>query len=301
MADKKVDPKDLSEEKTNRQLRAAVKKEVRTPEQSRYALKRLVKLFYDYQRLRIQAAGRTYDRATEIDLAEADIAVLGRRANELGVLEKEVLKDIQAHLSTMPVYNQILADKVRFKGIGPTMAGVILSEVDITRCGTVSALWKYAGLAPVPGRRCMKCNDEVKSVAADVRGKLYVHAFKRTDKCEMAGKEIPERDTFVSGHSQRGEKGTKLPFNRFFKTKMVGVMGSCMIKANSPYRSYYDDYKHRLQSAKKGRTDGHRHQMAMRYMVKMCLKDIWTDWRKLEGLDVRNSYQEQYLGHTHSA
>ena len=121
----KKSDKDITKEKTNRQLRSASKKADRTPEQSRYALKRLVKLFYDYQRLRIQAAGRTYERAegTTIDLADEDIEILGRRSNELLVLEKEVLKDIDTHLSTMPAYINILADKTRFKGIGPTMAG----------------------------------------------------------------------------------------------------------------------------------------------------------------------------------
>ena len=297
----KKSDKDITKEKTNRQLRSASKKADRTPEQSRYALKRLVKLFYDYQRLRIQAAGRTYERAegTTIDLADEDIEILGRRSNELLVLEKEVLKDIDTHLSTMPAYINILADKTRFKGIGPTMAGVILSEVDITRCNTVSGLWKYAGLAPIPSQRCSKCNDEVKLIPKS-KG-LYMHTYARTEKCAMAKKELTKSQTFASGRAMRPTKGEKLPYNSFFKTKMVGVMASCLLKANSPYRKFYDDYKHRLVSSGKGRTDGHRHQMAMRYMVKMVLADIWKDWRTLEGLDVRESYQEQYLNHKHHA
>jgi len=44
---------------------------------------------------------------------------------------------------------------------------------------------------------------------------------------------------------------------------------------------------------------GNAHRMALRYMVKMVLADIWKDWRALEGLDVRAPYQEAYLNHKH--
>ena len=282
-------------EKTDRQLRNESKKAKRTPEQSRYALRRKVKMFYDMQRLRIQTAGRTYDRAAEneIELAEVDIIQLERRAGELEGVEKEILRDIAAHLKTMPVYTEILSDKKRFKGIGVTLAAVIISEVDIKRAETASALWRYAGLAPVPCRRCKLCKDEVKKA----RGGSYVHAFNRADKCKI--KEVPESNTYESSRAERPAKGEKLAYNRFFKTKMVGVMADCLLKANSPFRSFYDDYKHRLVSGNRGRSDGHRHRMALRYMVKQVLLEIWRDWRELEGLAVRPSYQEEYLGHTH--
>jgi len=286
-------------EKTNRQLRNESTRADRTPEQSRYALRRKVKMFYDLQRLRIQTAGRTYDRAAEneIELAEVDIVQLERRAEDLKKVEKEALHDIGAHLKTMPVYTEILSDKKRFKGIGVTLAAVIIAEVDIHKAETVSALWRYAGLAPVPCRRCKLCKDEVSPIkAGDV---AFKHTFSRTDKCEL--KRVPLSQTFESARAERPTKGEKLAFNRFFKTKMVGVMADCLLKANSPFRSYYDNYKHRLASGNRGRSDGHRHRMALRYMTKMVLLEIWRDWRELEDLPVRPAYQEEYLGHTHGA
>ncbi|KKK77226.1 hypothetical protein LCGC14_2855760, partial [marine sediment metagenome] len=62
---------------------------------------------------------------------------------------------------------------------------------------------------------------------------------------------------------------------------------------------YYDKYKHRIASSNRAVSDGHAHRMALRYMVKMVLADIWKDWRALEGLDVRAPYQEAYLNHKH--
>ncbi|NDQ58556.1 MAG: hypothetical protein GZ088_15930 [Acidipila sp.] len=45
----------------------------------------------------------------------------------------------------------------------------------------------------------------------------------------------------------------------------------------------------------KGRK-GHRHAMAMRYMVKMFLIDLYVAWRKIEGLEVRPPYSQDKLG-----
>ena len=302
---KHVDPDQLAEAldnmgdedlKAERALRKQVKKTARSPEETRNALRRYTRIFYDIQRLRIQCAGRTYDRATgtEIQLHEVDIALLEERSKGLARTEKHAFNDIKAFLETIPAYTEILAERPRFKGIGPTMAGVILSEVDITRANTASALWRYAGLAPIPGHRCTSCNDTVIK-----KNDAWVHEFNRKSKCSISV--LSNKNVIESHKSERPTKGEKLPYNKFLKTKMVGVMAGCLLKAASPYRSFYDNYKHRLQSAGKGRDDGHRHQMAMRYMVKMVLLDIWKDWRTLEGLEVRPSYQEEYLGHKHAS
>jgi len=294
-------------EKTNRQLRNESKKVVRTPEQARDAMRRKVRMFYDMQRLRMQSGGRGAKKidgddkapATEnIELTEVDRMQLERRSKEMMLVEHEALLDIETHLKTMPVYTQILS---QISGVGPTLAGVIVAEVDIHRCDTASALWRYAGLAPIPCRRCKTCKDELVQ-AGVAQLKRYKHAFNRkTDKCRFASDIIEVDKTYASARSERPEKGEKLHFNKFFKTKMVGVMAGCLLKANSPYRKFYDDYKHRLASTNKGRNDGHRHQMALRYMVKMVLLDIWKGWRELEGLSVREPYQEEYLGHQHHA
>ena len=110
----------------------------------------------------------------------------------------------------------------------------------------------------------------------------------------------------------RKEKGKKCPYNQFLRAKLCGVLGSSFLKCNSPYRTYYDDMKHRLESKNwgtesKNPTDkkrpkaGHQHKAATRYMVKMFLKDLYVAWRTIEGLSVREPYQAEYLGHKHSA
>jgi Transposase IS116/IS110/IS902 family len=108
----------------------------------------------------------------------------------------------------------------------------------------------------------------------------------------------------------RKVKGEKCPFNQFLRAKLCGVLGSGFLKASSPYRAYYDDMKHRLESKNwgtesknptdKGRPKaGHQHKAATRYMVKMFIKDLYVAWRTIEKLPVREPYQEEYLGKKH--
>lgn len=138
---------------------------VRTIEQSRLALKRKVRMMYDLQRLRMQAGGRTLKRPTkpdseervEIFLHEVDLAILETRTTELRKVEKSALRDVEDHLKTLSFYNDVLSDKIRYRGIGPTMAGVIMSEFDIRRADTVSKMWSFSGLISKPAFRCRKC------------------------------------------------------------------------------------------------------------------------------------------------
>lgn len=67
------------------------------------------------------------------------------------------------------------------------------------------------------------------------------------------------------------------------------------------YGKIYDDYKNRLEqmAAHNDKTPGHRHNMAIRYMVKMFLIDLYNAWRPLEGLVVAPPYHEAKLNMVH--
>ena len=159
-------------------------------------------------------------------------------------------------------------------GVGPAMAGVIISEIDITKAEYPSSLHKYAGV----------------DVAGDGQGRS--RRAEHLEDSEYTDKE--------------GKLQTKkgITFNPFLKTKLVGVLGSSFIKQSPDkceYRKIYDDYKHRIENmdAHKEKSKGHRHNMAVRYMIKMFLIDLYNAWRKLEGLPVAPTYTEAKLGKVH--
>jgi hypothetical protein len=282
----------------------------RTTAQARFALRRMERNFYDIQRLRLQAGGRVARKAegNEIQLHPVDLAAIESRANELLRVEKGVLGDIQGLLDTMPFYVQVLSKKPDYKGIGPTMAAVILSEFDFAKQEYPSQAWSFAGLAPIPAKRCKSCQSLVELLESTAGNVHYAHKGRarpgeEKTKCKalLGGLPLGEKDVFDSGQSMRPVRGEKLRYNSFLRAKMVGVLAEVLIKVKSPWTKFYYEYKHRKQTAGWGRNDGHRDFASKRYMIKMLLLDIWTKFRTFHGLSVRSSYQEQYQGHTHHA
>jgi len=203
--------------------------------------------------------------------------------------EQRTFKRLNVVLETIPVFTQYLTT---IKGIGPAMAGVIISEIDIHRARHSSCIWKYAGL----------------DVAPDGAGRS-----KRTEhlirvKYLTKDKEEKERDSIT--------------FNPWLKSKLIGVLATSFLRMNNEtYRKIYDDYKHRLENharygianeaalkvemAEKGFTKysakKHRHNMSLRYMIKIFLIELYTNWRTLEGLPVSLPYAEAKLGRKHAA
>lgn len=182
--------------------------------------------------------------------------------------EEEMTKVVKKIVEKHPLWSAFLEG---VKGCGPLMSAVILSEFDIHKAERISQFWSYAGL----------------DVADDGRGRGRY-------KEHQVDQAYSDKD---------GKEQTKksITFNPFLKTKLVGVLASCFLKSGSDYRKVYDGYKHRLENHPKhmDKTKGHRHNMAMRYMTKIFLQDLWLKWRELEGLPVTQPYHEAVLGHVH--
>jgi hypothetical protein len=200
---------------------------------------------------------------TELVLIDQYIGLEKQEATQFSRLGN-VLKDF-------PIYNEFL---VNVYGIGPAMAGVILSEINIHAAEYPSSLWKYAGL----------------DVAGDGQGR-------------SRRKEHLVESIYIDADGVEQTKNG-ISFNPFLKTKLVGVLGSSFIKqsaAKCQYRKIYDDYKHRLENspAHADKSKGHRHNMAVRYAVKRFLADLYVAWRTLEGLPVANEYSVDKLGIVH--
>lgn len=185
--------------------------------------------------------------------------------------EKRHFKIIANAVKDQPLWVNYIRD---VRGAGPAIAAILISEIDITLCRYPSTMWAYAGL----------------DVASDGRGRgrYKEHQVQREYTTKDGEKEVRNSITF----------------NPFLKTKLLGVLAPSFLKqpaAACKYRQIYDDYKQRLENHEKHKekTKGHREKMCRRYIVKMFLKDLYLEWRKLEGLPVTKSYHEQKLGHKH--
>ena len=187
--------------------------------------------------------------------------------NALVESEDDAEKRIQQAVKEFAIYTEFLEG---VRGCGPMMSAVVISQFDIHKAQYPSSLHAYAGLDVVKGKG---------------RSRQKEHLVDQT-YVDAEGKE-------------QTKKG--ISFNPFVKTKLVGVLGSSFIKSGGPYREVYDNYKYRLQHmpAHADKTKGHIHNMAVRYMVKRFLTDLYKVWRELEGLPVAPEYSEAKLGIVH--
>ncbi len=266
------------------------------------SLRLMVNSYYDFDRHRLALEQRHKPKkGIPIQLTPMDIASLKAQSDAVAMFMEGIAKDIRAHLRQMPFYQGWLKD---FDGVGPVGAAIILSQFDIHKADTVSKMWAFAGLAPLPARRCNSCHNIVASKSNDA---LYQHvaysSFRNTkqdvkEKAKPCPAQLPiaECDTYESGMTQKPVKGEKLPYNAWLRSKMIGAIGSAQITNETRWRKIYDDYKHRKLTAGWGVSDGHRHAAAMRYMIKMMLLEIWRAWRAFEGLVVRPTYHEEKQG-----
>jgi hypothetical protein len=169
---------------------------------------------------------------------------------------------IKEDLKGIKIYDKWLS---RIKGIGPLMAGCIVSEVGrehkegkgIGAFSTISKLWYYAGIAP-------------RSVYQKE------HNFNWFLKMTLLG-EQKVIDQFILH---------KHPFGYGF-----------YISEKEELRR-----KHPEKIVVEGKTkfnDGHLANMAKKELAAIFMSHLWLKWRTLEGLPLSKPYSEQILQHSH--
>lgn len=94
-----------------------------------------------FQRERIRMGNRV--AAVEDGRSHVEIATIERYQARFADLENEVTCEIAQTVKEHEMYDWFR----RVKGIGPGLAGCLLAHIDIEKANSVSALWKYAGLA----------------------------------------------------------------------------------------------------------------------------------------------------------
>ena len=81
-------------------------------------------------------------KGTEIISSYAEFCLISQYM-EMEEEEKKLFKRFEEVLKDFPVYTEYL---VKIKGVGPAMAGVIISEFDIAKAKYASSLQKYCGI-----------------------------------------------------------------------------------------------------------------------------------------------------------
>lgn len=226
----------------------------------------LKELEKDYKRLTDGIAKITARRSYPFEGVIEDYIEL-RMVNQyfdLVDMENRLTRDIERALDGVQIWDEFLDD---VKGVGPATGGVIVSELNPHKAPYPSSFWKYCGLHVINGEGASRKKEHLEEVE-------YVNSD--------------------------GEKDTRksLGYNPWVKTKLMGVLAPSFLKAKSEYRDHYDRYRNRIENEEEheDKSDGHLHQMSLRYMVKQFLIELHMKWRYLEDLAVTKPYHEAKLG-----
>ena len=196
-------------------------------------------------------------------------------------IEEQIYDQIKNVVHKFPLWYQYAA---YIKGLGELTIACFLAKVDIHKCEKFTQLLAYAGydtvLNPETGLREGRCN-----------------GFWKGKKHHQVTRLRPVR----GGKKGEMEEYQSISYSPFIKTR-VYLMGGNIIKAkNELYTSVFHEYKARLlernKTMDKPRSNPHINMMALRYMNKFVLQDLWYHWRLIEGLSVTIPYPDAYLNH----
>lgn len=131
----------------------------------------------------------------------------------------------------------------------------------------------------------------------------------------LGGSFLKSSKTFVNNKNMGGAKRLELAETLGFDKKangknlelkeaVIGFLqknGYTVMSEPSPYAISYYEYKNRISNmpAHAEKSDGHIHNMSIRYAVKRFLVDLYANWRALENLPVAPEYSLAKLGLTH--
>lgn len=205
---------------------------------------------------------------TDYELMTTYVDLLETERRMTRILTKEVEKH--------PMWDAFFKD---VKGCGPLMAAVCISYFDVNQARHASSFWKYAGL-------------DVVLVADDETAEIPTYHGEGRSRAHTEVREYTDKTGEV-------KKKKSITFNPELKTKLIGVLGPSFIKIpGSYYERVYRNYRNRLEHREdlKDLSLKHKHSMAVRYMIKIFIADMWATWRKLEGYEVSEPYEVAKLG-----
>jgi hypothetical protein len=246
-----------------------INKIIRTLELQTHEIADIVELYYDCQKLRIAHANKDRSEAPSELVQWLDYWL---HAGE-SVIQAKLKKWVESERS--PAQAKWAYDQV---GIGPVLASGLAAHIDIEKAQSISAVWKFAGLAPGFDRKTkgtkLPYNARLKTLCWKL-GESFVKVSGKPDAtygklwAEFKREEIARNDSGKYAEAATAELAAKK-----FKVAEVRKI---------------------LESGRL--TDAHLHARSKRRAVKIFLAHYWNVGRKAAGLAVREPYAKTILGH----
>jgi hypothetical protein len=249
-----------------------ITKIVRTLNLKAHEIGEMVELYYDVQHLRIAHANK---ERTEPPSELAQWLDFWDHVGETvinGAL-KRWLEGPDSPGEAKWAYGQI--------GIGPVLAAGLAAHIDVTRADSVSAVWKFAGLAPGYDRK-------VKGTKLPYNARLKTLCWKLGESfCKVSNKEGA-----TYGHLYAEFKAQEIKRNE------SGLYVEAAQRELSAKKFKTDDSVTKKRLLAGMLSDGHLHSRAKRRAVKLFLSHYYVEGRKARGLSVREPYAIGILNHS---
>lgn len=210
-------------------------------------LRSLVDTYYSSQKNRIAWSNRVSALARGVDIEANPKLLQAKDYTKIYLdIEKKAFREIRLELDTYSVWPWLK----RVKGIGPTLAGKLLCDIDITKAVRVSNLWSFAGLGVTAEGKSPK----------PVKGEKLPYNAKLRTACFMVSR------SFLMCNS---------PYLEIYAS------------AKEFYQLHRGiPYEYRGVPMQPAWTKGHIDYAARRKMVKVFLSHLYAKWRAAEGLPV---------------
>lgn len=188
----------------------------------------------------------------------------------------------------IPVWPWITA--IKGLGAGSQAAKILALIDDIGKFDTVSKLWRYSGYG------LYEYYQDDGKIVAPIKGKEKQGEGEDSRIVEVVPE--PREGWGLVTARDRGIKGYVLPYNKTLKSTLY-VMADVFIKMQTPgyTDTYYAEKKRQreLHPEKIGNnfSDGHIDNRGRRKMIKEFLRNLWLEWRAVEGLPITDQYSNQ--------
>jgi len=241
------------------------------------------------------------DRLIEGKAYIEDIENMVWAASRLIELEKEIEQKIKNLVKEFQVYTDYLS---KINGIGPVLAAGLIGWIaPIDRFKYPSKLRAYAGLSAQHYK--MKCEQGHRIIATSPKADCPVRK-KGEKRVGICGARIVEAELIP--HPPRRVVGYYTMVNLKLKSHFWRCVRSFeyLNPRNSYYRHLYDKIKayyaqrdgvRKTKKEAEGKTPGHIRNMAILWTASIFASHMWEAWRRLEGLEIKEPYQIEKLGH----
>jgi hypothetical protein len=248
-----------------------IRKIIRTLELKADEIAEIVELYYDCQDLRIAHANKDRTEPPSELVSWLDFWLRQGETVITGKLQNWVLSG-DSPPEAKWAYSQI--------GIGPIIAAGLAAHINVEKAQSISAVWKFSGLAPGFDRR--------------VKGQKIPYNARLKVVCWKAG------ESFVKVSGKDGARYGLL-YGQFkaeeIKRNEAGLYREAAQRELATKRFKTEDSVTKKRLLAGMLSDAHLHARAKRRTVKLFLAHYWTIGRERRNLPVRAPFSEQMLGH----